>query len=117
MRWGTNRVAEVHSSLSFSNTWLFSTRFSIAGSPHEAQAAVGDSGGGVFARGDDGWELAGVMIAVDSYPGQPARTTFYGNRTFHADLSHYADEIDRILAAPPGTSTFPTPSDSDDRQP
>lgn len=95
-RWGTNSIAQRVADLNIRNTRTFITRFSIAGSPHEAHAAIGDSGGAVFARSATGWELIGIMLAVDQYERQPARTGAYGNHTFIADLAFYADAIESI---------------------
>jgi hypothetical protein len=99
MRWGTNFLETVPDLGTFEDfllTHLFSTEFDETGaghSVHEAQAATGDSGGAAFASTGSGYELAGIMIAIASYQGQPAETALYGNDTLAADLSHYRDEI------------------------
>lgn len=96
-RWGTNAIAQRVPDLSIRNTRTFITRFSIAASPHEAHAAIGDSGGAVFGRSNTGrWELIGIMLAVDQYAHQPARTGAYGNHTFIADLAFYREAIRSI---------------------
>jgi hypothetical protein len=91
-RWGKNLV-EIESNFdSDLGTHVFATDFDEshpANSKDEAQAATGDSGGAVFA----GSELAGTMIAVSVYVGQPPQTSLYTNETFAADLSVYRDEI------------------------
>jgi trypsin-like peptidase len=100
MRWGTNFVETVPELPSFEDafvTRLFSTVFDASGPGHsldEAQAASGDSGGAVFAStGGSGYELAGILIGIAMYQGQPAETALYGNDTVAADLSQYRDEI------------------------
>lgn len=88
-RWGTSTVREYLHDRSVGNTDVFATRFSIANTAHEAHAAHGDSGGAAFARFGAEWQLAGILLAVDGHPGQPARSAVYGNRTFIGDLSRY----------------------------
>jgi hypothetical protein len=95
-QWGTGMVFEHLNTDTVGTTKAFATRFSIAKTRYEAQAAVGDSGGAAFVRGADGWELAGILLAVKSYQGQPPRTAVYGNQTVIADLAHYREAIYRI---------------------
>jgi hypothetical protein len=98
MRWGVNRVAGDGSTLLQSNnTFVFSTQFDRQGMPFEAQAVLGDSGGGVFQSIDDSWELAGLMVSQQTLPGQPNRSAVYGNTTFTADLSKYRDQILKLV--------------------
>jgi hypothetical protein len=92
MRWGTNQVAGTD----FIGTWTFHTTFtkiSQGGTTHEAQAAAFDSGGAVFIKNGSDWELAGLMVAVGVYGGQPDSTSLYGNETHAADLSIYRDQL------------------------
>jgi len=74
---------------------------------HQAQAASGDSGGGVFVRVGDQWQLAGILDASLFPPGQrsdsklfPIETVFgeRTNDTLFADLSKYRTEIERIMS-------------------
>jgi len=67
--------------------------------PYEAQAVSGDSGGAMFYEGDDGWLLAGIIDAVELWPGQPggAATAVFGNLTYSVDLSAYRDQIQGIV--------------------
>lgn len=95
-RWGTNRVSRGGLDIPGPNqalTRCFRTDFSRAGTRHEAQAANGDSGGAVFTRAEGGWQLAGIMVAVSTDPGQEPKTAFFGNVTNIADLSAYAVQI------------------------
>jgi hypothetical protein len=92
MRWGVNRVVDT-SFAATSNTFVFSTRFDRQGIPYEAQAVLGDSGGGVFEFVDNTWKLAGIMDTVQGITGQPAKTVVYGDMTFSADLSVYREQI------------------------
>ncbi len=96
MRWGTGAVSEYLDADTIGSTKAFATRFSIAKTRDEAQAATGDSGGAAFARGVDRWELAGIIIGIKRYNNQPQRTAVYGNQTVIADLAHYREEIHRI---------------------
>ncbi len=92
-RWGTSMVHEYLHDQSIGNTDAFATRFSIAKTAHEAHAAHGDSGGAAFAYLEGRWQLVGIILAVDSHTGQPARSAAYGNRTFIADLARYSQFI------------------------
>ena len=98
-RWGTNRVDGTREFLSQSDyaTHSFSFGFdrplSAAATEHEAQAAVGDSGGGVFVRREGQWLLAGIMLSVSGQQRSPSSSTLYGDRTFVADLSFYRKQI------------------------
>lgn len=101
MRWGMNQVSSDGSKLApASNTYVFSTHFDRPGLPFEAQAVVGDSGGGVFKRVGEGWELVGIMSTVQSLSGQPAWTVVYGSATNSADLSKYRDQILDLIDRP-----------------
>ena len=95
-RWGTGMVHEYLHDQSIGNTDAFATRFSIAKTAHEAHAAHGDSGGAAFAYLDGRWQLVGIILAVDSHSGQPARSAAYGNRTFIADLARYSQFIHSV---------------------
>jgi hypothetical protein len=94
-RWGTNEVvgAPVYELRNDARTRAFASSFTPGGTPHEAQAALADSGGGVFAQEHGRWVLAGVMLSISQYDGQPSRSAVYGNLTYSADLSHYRGEI------------------------
>jgi len=103
LRWGTNRVAERGFDLTIGDrtTRAFSTRFDLSGgTSSEAQAVVGDSGGAVFLKNGDGWELAGILFAIDAYEGQPINTSLDGNASFAADLSYYRTQIEAIVDVP-----------------
>jgi hypothetical protein len=99
LRWGTNFVEDFPSTRVF-NTEVFGSVFDAGDSAHEAQAATGDSGGAAFAWSGSEWELAGVMIAVGEFEGQPAETSLYGQLTYAADLSVYRDQILDVIAMP-----------------
>ncbi len=101
MRWGTNQVSGVDADFAGPEgpTRGFFTDFSLPGTLHEAQAAPGDSGGAVFAAGAQGWELAGVMVAIQA-PFQPGDLALDGNLTYAADLAHYRDQLVAAGALP-----------------
>ncbi len=103
MRWGTNSVHSLPFDVGRANTLTrcFVVAFDRSGTRHEAQAAVGDSGGAAFARGRDGWELAGVLFSIGSYPSQAAETALFGNVTNVADVSYYREQILRRVAPRP----------------
>lgn len=100
MRWGTNNVsgsAWVNTSYdAFSRYTTFNDIFPSS----EAQAAYGDSGGGVFFKSGGQWQLAGIILGVDRYVGQPTNAAVFGNNTYFADVSYYRDQIVTITAVP-----------------
>jgi len=99
-RWGKNVVEAAYFEPEVS-AHVFTTDFDEShplNSKDEAQGANGDSGGAVFA----GNELAGIMIAITTYVGQPAETALYTNETFAANLSVYRDEIIETMPEPAG---------------
>jgi hypothetical protein len=95
MRWGMNQVmAGAPTYLSSINTFVFSTRYDRIGIPFEAQAALGDSGGGVFELVGGAWKLAGLMNTVEGpVANQPNLTVAFGDQTHSADLSVYRSQI------------------------
>lgn len=99
MRWGENVVGSIIATYStadvntgFGDVRSFMTTFDKEGLPNEAQAAFGDSGGGVFLSGN---HLVGIMHAIATEEGQPNAAVF-GNVTFCADLAFYRDDILRL---------------------
>jgi len=105
IRWGTNQIAatdlltRMGKSVSRSFTTLFDGGLPT---PHEAQAASGDSGGPVFAKNGDGeWELVGIMSTISQHQTQPRNLTVYGNATHAVDIHAYRDQIEQILASSP----------------
>jgi hypothetical protein len=92
MRWGTNRVDSRGVS---GATRLFWLRFDRPGgalaTEHEAHATGGDSGGPVFVKTGGQWELAGIMVNA-------SEPKYAEGLTGVVDLSHYRDEIMRIIA-------------------
>ncbi len=100
MRWGTNTVTGPFSINGA--TAGFSTLFNRPGDYFEAQAVIGDSGGGVFRLVDDTWKLVGLMATAQPLPGQPAGTVVFGNSSQSADLTAYREQImDLVTAADP----------------
>ncbi|MFA7235683.1 MAG: PEP-CTERM sorting domain-containing protein [Phycisphaeraceae bacterium] len=115
--WGTNNVYQSSVNVfrdTTNATQCFDVRFSnITG---EAQAADHDSGGAGFIYNNSlsQWELAGLILNIhngdvnvaprpgDPYTptGQPGNTAAFGNYTFLADLSKYADQINAVVPEP-----------------
>jgi len=116
LRWGTNAVEEVNLDLELSSsvTRILSTEFTRNAPDHEAQAAVGDSGGAVFIKNGGTWELAGVMFAIAGFQDQPTSTAVYDNLTYAADLSYYRDQILDILTPLCGNGHLTIDEDCDD---
>ena len=99
-RWGSNTKEGDAGYINdgFGITDMFYTDFdAIVG---EAQGATYDSGGGVFIHNGGEWELAGIMLTTAGYSGQPGSTAVFGNLTYAADLSTYADQINATVAIP-----------------
>lgn len=109
MRWGTNAVTGSSAWIDYNpgffvSAYTLRTTFDdLDGPSTEAQAAVGDSGGAVFAKNGTSWELAGIMLAIDVYSGQPGNTSVFGNRTYAADLSYYRGQIVSVVPEPSAT--------------
>jgi len=108
LRWGTNKIAGKwlpHPNDTVSWYTLFD-QSPPAHTTHEAQAALGDSGGAVFFKQGSTWELMGVMHAVSLWPGdtpesgQQFNSALYGNAVAVADLSVYRNQILELTAVP-----------------
>ena len=99
LRWGTNRVSATGVDVRAANTVTrsFAVRFDAGGTRHEAQAAIGDSGGAALIRREGRFELAGVLFAVSSFSDQPPETALYENLTHAADLSFYRPTLAALL--------------------
>jgi hypothetical protein len=115
IRWGENHVKSTNLQLDYGNGTVvraYKTQFDdtaytgITPLPSEAQATVGDSGGAVFSFSGGQWMLAGIIVAVGPFNGQPASTAVFGNATYIADLSYYRDEILEITASVQGRGLF-----------
>jgi hypothetical protein len=106
-RWGSNE-AEVSGLVSYSwvnqgitnsctNAAFYTDFDNVSG---EAQGATYDSGGGVFIGTTNSWQLAGIMLTVGTYSGQPAGTSVFGDETYMADLATYRDQIGQTIPEP-----------------
>lgn len=99
MRWGTNRIeaGPFRVATGGVHTHVLAMDFTPPGAPgatrFEAQATTGDSGGALFARRGDRFELAGILVVRTFEKRQPRATSFYGNRTLAADLSLYRAQL------------------------
>ena len=98
-RWGTNRIQTTGEWLA-QRSWLtrslvfrFDARSDPGSTLFEAQATTGDSGGGVFVKRDQGWELVGMMTSVTGSIATPPHISIIGDMTNAADLSSYRSEI------------------------
>lgn len=96
LRWGTNAVSSVNSWLDYGygDVRSFKTTFDATGGSNECQAALYDSGGGVFYKNGSDWELAGIMLIVDQPAGSAA---VYGTDSYMADISDFRAQITNTL--------------------
>ncbi len=106
LRYGTNNLAgSATIDDGYGTTSTFYTDFDNTSG--EAQAAAGDSGGGVFFKSGNTWELAGIMLTVNGPSGQPGNTAVFGDNTYAADLAQYRSQITSTLAVPePATNAL-----------
>jgi hypothetical protein len=99
VRWGTNTI---NGFTSYSDASAFYTDFSYNNpTSYEAQAVTHDSGGAIFTQNGTNWELAGTIVAVAPFNGQPggANNAIFGNYTIAIDLSAHATDINEYLLA------------------
>jgi hypothetical protein len=97
LRWGTNRVssaAAYRGDYGYGNVRAFLTTFDSNGGSNECQAAPYDSGGGVFYKNGNNWELAGLILTVDNPAGNAA---VYGTYSYMSDISDFRDQITNKL--------------------
>jgi hypothetical protein len=103
-RWGVN-VVEGDWLPDPLDTVSFYTNFDYPTDPdhqtHEAQGADGDSGGAVFAKDGNDWELAGTMFVLALYGGHLNNSVLRGEATIIADLSFYRDQILALTESEP----------------
>jgi hypothetical protein len=104
LRWGTNRVAGTQT---VGSTETIYTVFSQPNpgdwlATSEAQAVLGDSGGGLFAF--DG-TLLGIVSAISGTDATKTQAAF-GQATFFSDIATYKDDIDTAI----GYTLVPEPS-------
>ena len=105
MRWGTNTISSsgVWLDDGYGDAKMLGTTFTDHGVySTEAQAVYGDSGGGVFHKNGSTWELAGLILTVAGYSGQPdpGANAVFGDATYAADLSFYRPQIMAIVPEP-----------------
>lgn len=100
VRWGLNSIEKIYSvpmPTSRFASFGFGTKFVKSGD--HCQAAPGDSGGAAFHFNPVAkrWELAGVIVAVDSRFGAAE----YGNQTYIADPALFRRELAISRLGPP----------------
>jgi hypothetical protein len=95
IRWGTNKIKTT--GILLADTRAMEVEFDKLGqgnsTTHEAQAALGDSGGALFWKSGSQWRLAGTLFLSLAFNGQPAQTALYTNLTGAVDLSYYRTQI------------------------
>jgi len=108
--WGNNKIntgGVVTNDYGSGNVTMFSTSFTAPGThgpaaqtSDEGQGSTGDSGGAVFFNNGSTWELAGVMLVIDTLSGQPSSSSVYGQSTYSADIATYRSEILTVIPEP-----------------
>ena len=107
MRWGTNLVGSAPANVTIGSkvSRAFATDFTSSPPPqvtaNEAQAAEGDSGGGLFFKPLNGsnWELGGLLFAILTRDNPPT-SAYYGDLTYAVDLSFYRSAILAVTTRP-----------------
>jgi hypothetical protein len=100
VRWGLNSIEEIYSVPMPTQNYMsfgFATRFDAVG--NQCQAAPGDSGGAAFHFNprERRWELAGVIVAVDSDFGAAK----FGNQTYIADPVLFRRDLASLMGSRP----------------
>jgi len=114
-RWGTN---EIHSVFQNSGHYYFRTSFDKQDTSYEAHGADKDSGAPVFIDNGGSWELAGLLVGLTGWQGQPDAGIDWvswhptsGNETTMHDLTYYRQAI---LDATPEPEPLPGDLNGDD---
>ena len=106
-RWGENTIDTngITVNSGYGNTSALKVDFDMRGGSgdNEFQGYYGDSGGAFFYDNGTNWELAGMMVAIGTYTGQPDNMVLYGNATYAADLSVYRSQILPTVIPEPAT--------------
>lgn len=114
IRWGTNNVenfADIDDSFGTVRSLVTVFNDDLLNRPDEAQAVLGDSGGGMFLKNGSTWELAGMIFATgtlenyDNIPGGVTTSILDSSVTFAADLSFYRAQILAVIPEP-GTAAL-----------
>jgi hypothetical protein len=110
LRWGTNNLEGIAINLVTDVNAGFgvvrSIRTDFDNVSGEAQAIVGDSGGGLFYKRGASWELLGIVHAVSPSAGQPPNTAVFSNITFAANLPDYRSQIISVVPEPSSAATI-----------
>jgi hypothetical protein len=106
--WGNNKVdpgGTAVITVPQGDVTTFRTTFSSSlQTSDEAQAAGGDSGGGVFQLSGSTWQLVGLLDAVTHL--QNTYTAVYGDMTYSADIATYRAQIVSTISATRPTMTI-----------
>lgn len=102
VRWGENETDATAITVNYGlgDVYGYTTVFDLGAMTHEAQAVVGDSGGGVFHQVAGAWQLSGMMVTIATYENQPAYTAVIGNETYMLDLTYYRNGILAVIPEP-----------------
>jgi hypothetical protein len=97
-RWGVNEIADRNLQVGVprgpGRTRTYATIRLPNRNLQNAQGAPGDSGGGVFVKRGNSWQLSGIMLSVVNSEDLDAGATFC------ADLSVYREQIESTIPEP-----------------
>lgn len=105
-RWGTNLVAGYFAGTNPVMVTTFTSSLNPSVTPYEAQAALGDSGGGAFIYANGSWHLTGIAYSVGS-PVAPTNPSEIGDETYFSDVY---SKLDFIQGTTGLASPIPEPS-------
>jgi hypothetical protein len=95
-------VVYTQNNLGYGTLQVFGLTFSGAGqTSDEGQVATGDSGGAVFYKRVNAWELAGMIDARGSWV-DPQQASVYGDESYIGDLATYKTQIDALVSSTAG---------------
>ena len=102
VRWGENEISDRGLVVGIpgddGQTQAFATVRQSYPTEYNAQGARGDSGGGVFVKRGDKWQLSGIMLSIVKLNDRGASGTFI------ADLSAYRQQIEATIPEPSGVA-------------
>lgn len=94
-RWGSN-LSDGTTNINF--TSMIQTTF--LGGAHNAQAVLGDSGGGVLTAIGSGYQLSGIIDLMGTLNNQPGLTAVAYDTSYAIDIATYREQIIAVTGIP-----------------